>query len=562
MSPKKIRTCAIYARLSKATSASAGEDSESIERQVQAAQNYAKARGWRVVGTFTDDGVSATFNKPESRKGWKALLAHPEPYEAVIVWRVDRLARRVLDFLHADEALRRRGAGIVCVDQPIDMTTAEGRGFATMLAVFGEMEAAATSARIKGAREYLLKAGRYAGGGLPYGYRSVPNPDGKGYVIAQDTEVIDIVKEMVVRTEAGLSLYSTQLWLIEIGAPTPTQLRAKRREDDDAGLPEAERRKPIKASTEWGYNSVYKIVTHPLLSGRVPNDPNRDPRMRERGSDFVRDDDGLPVIYEDLAIMSVKDWEALQRKITVVDKPQRQPFAVRRAKVDLPDGIYKRAQHSGVLSGLMQCGEHDTPVRMIRGSIGSHATNVYPSYKCKTCWQTISNAEHLIVAEFLRTHGDKLRLRQVEEVIEGGSAQYEAVTKRLAELGNEVVTADPERAAELFAQMQRLKAIQEEARDQPAQVFIRAAGGPERTYAEDWAEATTDEERREIIGQALEHVLVRRAKSRGSRSDANKMGRLTFSWLPHGDLTPPSDAELEAWANEPHPARRRAKKTA
>jgi len=87
----------------------------------------------------------------------------------VIVWKVDRLARRVLDFLHADEALQARGAVIVAVEDPVDMTTPQGRGFATMLAVFGEMEAAAISARVKAARTHLLNDGRVVGGKVPYG---------------------------------------------------------------------------------------------------------------------------------------------------------------------------------------------------------------------------------------------------------------------------------------------------------------------------------------------------------------------------------------------------------
>ena len=86
------------------------------------------------------------------------------PFEAVIVWKVDRLARRVIDFLHADETLQARGAAIVCVEQSIDMTTGEGRAFAQMLAVFGEMEAAAISSRIMAAREQLISQGRVAGG--------------------------------------------------------------------------------------------------------------------------------------------------------------------------------------------------------------------------------------------------------------------------------------------------------------------------------------------------------------------------------------------------------------
>lgn len=97
------RRCVLYARLSVTK-----EESVSIARQLRSCRSYAEARGWEVVGEFVDDGVSATSNRPEDRKGWTALLAAGD-FDAVIIWKVDRLARRVLDFLHADEALQARG---------------------------------------------------------------------------------------------------------------------------------------------------------------------------------------------------------------------------------------------------------------------------------------------------------------------------------------------------------------------------------------------------------------------------------------------------------------------
>jgi len=160
----------LYARLSVST-----EESVSIARQIEAARKYADARGWTVVGEFTDDGVSATKNKPEARPGWRALLAFCAEHKvhAAVVWKVDRLARSTLDFLNADGALRERGSGLVAVEDPVDMTTPQGRGFATMLAVFAEMEAAGIADRVKDARRKLLKDGR-RGGGRPPGGASPP----------------------------------------------------------------------------------------------------------------------------------------------------------------------------------------------------------------------------------------------------------------------------------------------------------------------------------------------------------------------------------------------------
>ncbi|MGH3346354.1 MAG: recombinase family protein [Nocardioides sp.] len=90
------RPVVLYARISVTT-----EESVSVARQIASGRKYAAARGWRVVGEFVDDGVSATHNKPERRPGWRSLLAFQVPFEAVVVWKVDRLARRVIDFLHA-----------------------------------------------------------------------------------------------------------------------------------------------------------------------------------------------------------------------------------------------------------------------------------------------------------------------------------------------------------------------------------------------------------------------------------------------------------------------------
>ena len=484
MSPKRVRTCVLYVRISLRT-----DESVSIARQIEAGEAYAKARGWRVVGVFKDEGVSATHNRPEDREGWRAVLDAATGYDAVVIWKVDRLARRVIDFLNANEAVKARGAGIVAVEDPIDMTTAQGEAFAIMLAVFGQMESAAMRDRQRAARNHLLRVGRYPGGVVLYGYKSVPNPDGPGYLLTHDEDQIGYVREMVRRTLAGLSIYSTKQWLEEVGAPTS------------------------KGVESWGYTTVDRIIRHPLLAGMVPHNPGNT-TSHTRGDDVVRDEDGLPVVDEALAIMPVGQWRAMVAKLEAQDKPQRRPVALRR-------------KWSGLLSGLVWCADCD--VRMQRKALGTKE-RPRAAYNCPDCGQTITSPDELVVAEFLATGGDDLRLRMVQEVVEGGAVQLQEASVRLAELGREVVNATPERASEIVAEMTRLKEVQEEAKHQPARVeFVPV--GDEQTYAQDWEAATTDEDRRLILGQALNRVLVRRGKW-GDRTDAGRLARLTFDWMP------------------------------
>lgn len=80
------RRRAVYARISVSQEASV-----SIDRQIEAAEKYAAARGWQIIVTLTDDGVSATHNKPRTAPGG-ALLDSPGAFDAVQVWKIDRPA--------------------------------------------------------------------------------------------------------------------------------------------------------------------------------------------------------------------------------------------------------------------------------------------------------------------------------------------------------------------------------------------------------------------------------------------------------------------------------------
>lgn len=343
-----VRYCVLYARLSVTK-----EESVSIARQLNAARKYAEGRGWEVIGEFIDDGVSATANRPEDRKGWSALIDTPG-FEAVVVWKIDRLARRVLDFLHVDATLRERGAGLVAVEDPIDMTTPMGRAFATILAVFGEMEAAAIASRVKAAREHLVKEGRWAGGGVPYGYMPIENPDGAGFVLAKDPERIEWLGEMVRLAQRGDTVNSITSWLDRHVAPLPRKA-ATRKE----GRP-----------TTWNRQSVGGILRNPILAGMT----RRNPGKKKSGPvadpfGVLRDEQGELVINASLAIISVTEFEALVAAVNAGITPQAKPFV-------------ERQRTSSFLSKIARCDHCD--VYMCRGT-----NQKRPVIYCPTCRQTI-----------------------------------------------------------------------------------------------------------------------------------------------------------------------------
>lgn len=340
------KRCVLYARLSVTK-----EESVSIARQLEACRKYAEGRGWEVIGEFVDDGVSATVNRPQDRKGWKSLLL-AAGFDAVIIWKVDRLARRVLDFLHVDEVLQKRGAGLVAVEDPIDMTTPMGRAFATILAVFGEMEAAAIAARVRASKSFLIRDGRWTGGGYPYGYMPVPNPDGPGFVLAQDPTRIDTLKGIVSAAQRGETVNAITTWLNRSGAPLPRI---------------TEKRNPRAA---WNRQTVIGILRNPTIAGMTPRNPGRKKYAMAGPGLVLRDEAGNPVIKPDLAIIAVDEFESLQELLDARSAPQAKKLA-------------ERKRTSAFLSKVARCDDCD--VYMCRGT-----NQGQPVLYCPRCRQTIS----------------------------------------------------------------------------------------------------------------------------------------------------------------------------
>ncbi len=362
-----VRRCVLYARLSVTK-----EESVSIDRQLASCRKYAEGRGWEVVGEFVDDGVSATANRPEDRRGWGELL-DARDFQAVVVWKIDRLARKVLDFLHVDEVLRDRGAGLVAVEDPIDMTTPMGRAFATILAVFGEMEAAAIASRVKAARAHLVKEGRWTGGGVPYGYQVVDNPNGPGKILAQDPERIGWLTRIVTKAREGVSVSEITTFLDHECAPLHARANITRKVEGGG----------------WNRQTVSNMLRNPVLAGMTPHNPGRKKSAASDPFAVVRDEHGKPVVDESLAILTVDEFKAL-----VADLDNRTESYKRRVGV--------RQHTSPFLSRVARCDE--CGVYMCR------ATNQKkPVLCCPRCRQTLSRGtfDPYLEGRLLAERGDQ-----------------------------------------------------------------------------------------------------------------------------------------------------------
>jgi DNA invertase Pin-like site-specific DNA recombinase len=111
-----------------------------LEAQREAITAEAVRRGWHLVAVYEDAGASG--KSVEGRPGLVEALAAVESGDAaaIVVSKLDRLSRSLLDFASLMERSRKRGWALVALDLQIDTTTPAGEMMASIMATFAQYE--------------------------------------------------------------------------------------------------------------------------------------------------------------------------------------------------------------------------------------------------------------------------------------------------------------------------------------------------------------------------------------------------------------------------------------
>jgi len=189
--------CAIYVRVSTDEQAKAGY---SLAAQVDRIKSFIRSQGWAATEIYSDDGYSA---KNRKRPALRRLLddASEKRFDVVLVYKIDRLSRRLKDLIEIVEELAHHDVGFKSITELIDTTTPEGRLMFHQFGSFAQYERELIGQRTKMGMVKRLKAGKWNGGPAPYGYY-LNSPNLK--VKENEAKVVRLIYNLADRENMGV----------------------------------------------------------------------------------------------------------------------------------------------------------------------------------------------------------------------------------------------------------------------------------------------------------------------------------------------------------------------
>ncbi|QDV25961.1 recombinase family protein [Aureliella helgolandensis] len=168
---RDVVRCAIYTR--KSTEEGLEQEFNSLDAQREAGEAYIKSQqheGWVCVPDAYDDGgfTGANMERPALRR----LLCDIEEgkVDCVVVYKVDRLSRNLMDFGRIIEILDRHNVAFVSVTQSFNTSTSMGRLILNVLLSFAQFEREMISERTRDKIAAARRKGKWSGGMPVLGY--------------------------------------------------------------------------------------------------------------------------------------------------------------------------------------------------------------------------------------------------------------------------------------------------------------------------------------------------------------------------------------------------------
>lgn len=330
--PERHRKVAIYVRVS--TYHQIDRDSLPMQRKDLVA--YAEMiLGISEYEIFEDAGYSG---KNTVRPAYQDMMRRVRAgeFSHILVWKIDRISRNLLDFAKMYEELKRLGVTFVSKNEQFDTSTAIGEAMLKIILVFAELERNMTSERVTAAMISRANNGQWNGGRIPYGY-DYDFENGIFSFREGEYDVCQILKNDYLKNK---SLTHTSRYLNSLGYKT-------------------------RAGVDWTPTAVWIIVSSPFYAGiyRYNRYKGTENRTENPSDEWILVPDHHPAIF------TLEEHEAMLR---ILEENSRNKNSM--GKQCLRENVH-------IFSGIAFCGKCGSKMVSTPGRL--HTDGYRPSnYSC------------------------------------------------------------------------------------------------------------------------------------------------------------------------------------
>ncbi len=247
--------CAIYTRKSSDEGLEQAFNSLDAQREACAAYVLSQAsEGWNALPDIYDDGglSGGTLERPALQRLLADIAAGK--VDIIVVYKVDRLTRSLLDFSKLVEIFDKAGVSFVSITQSFNTTTSMGRLTLNMLLSFAQFEREVTAERIRDKIAASKAKGMWMGGLPPLGYK----PDGRTLeIVPGHAEIVrDIYRRYL--DSGNVRLLVDRLSVERIYTPVRQMANGR----TFGGVP-------------FSRGQIYAILKNPIYIGEIPHRDQR-----------------------------------------------------------------------------------------------------------------------------------------------------------------------------------------------------------------------------------------------------------------------------------------------
>lgn len=213
------------------------QEGYSIAAQRNRLEAYAISQGWEIVQWYVEEGQSAKdMNRTELQRMLKGIQQNI--FDVVLVYRLDRLTRSVLDLYELLKNFEEHGVKFKSATEAYDTTTATGKLFLTLIASLAQWERENLGERVRMGMLQKAKEGKWAVSMAPIGYELEED-----YLKVNPVEAA-VVKEIFSLYVSGVGMNKIARMLNQRGLKT-------------------------KTNKNWQANTIVYVLKNPIYIGTM-----------------------------------------------------------------------------------------------------------------------------------------------------------------------------------------------------------------------------------------------------------------------------------------------------